>query len=462
MKELLPFQAEAVEVIGDQNFLLADDCGLGKTYVAVEIAKLYADGPVLVVCPKGVKLWWAQVIKEQMGEDALVHVAPTAGRGIPYHLLRPGYPMQWVIMHPTALRIQVAEGMPLDVWDLVIADEAHRFKNRKAKRTKALWRVQARQKLALTGTPYGKDPSDVWALMHWLYPKGHPQFEGGDPWRQIVFKSFTSFFERFVEYYQPPGRKWVIIRGGRNLDRLGQLLAPLFLRRGKDLLDLPELLHAEVPILLNEEQQDLYTTLLRDAYAFFGGTEVVLENALVRLLRLHQAALDPGLVLPEWEEEPAKVAWLNEWLEDHPDEPVVVVSRYRKFVERWLRELAPDSCVVGGMSPRQVEAALASFRRDGRLVGSLAAMCEGLNLHAASTMIITDGTWSPAMAYQLEQRIHRIGQTRTCQIIHLVGRLGSGKATVDHLLRRAHRQRWEEARILHEFVQEVLHERANA
>lgn len=198
--------------------------------------------------------------------------------------------------------------------------------------------------------------------------------------------------------------------------------------------------------------------LVKDAYAELAGKEVILENALVRFLRLHQCALDPGLLaegLPMFPlgTVPAKVEWLQEWLADHPDEPVVIVSRYRRFVEKWLRGLAPEATIVGGMSQKAVQAALCTFNETGRLVGSLDAVKEGLNLQRSSTMIVTDGSWSPTAEYQLAQRIHRIGSKKPCQVIHLVAKLSTSKKyTVDLLMRQALEKRWNDATLMNEFV----------
>jgi len=461
MKQLYPYQSEVVPLLGTRNFLLADDAGLGKTLVALTAAHQYATGPILVVCPRMLKAWWAQSVADQYPEDAnKVFVAGRGGRGLPFASAK-GAGRCWFITHYEGLRMQVrANKFPLRGWDWVICDEAHRVKNRKAKVTKALWRLQPRRKIALTATPYGRSPSDMWALLHWLYPRG-PE-DAPDDQRQL-YTSYWKFFGTFVDSYKPPGRPYHIERGPRNLSYLAQVLAPYYKRRTKDeVLDLPPLTYADVPVEINSKQEALYLQLLKESYAELCGQEVILENALVRMIRLHQCALDPRLVVDTGQvfplgELPAKVRWLQEWLDDHPAEPVIIVSRYRKFVEFWLQDLAPEAVVVGGMTPKQHVAAFEAFERTGRLVGSIQALCEGLNLQAAATIIVTDGTWSPTVAYQMSQRIHRIGQTKHCQIIHLVGKLAGGRKswTVDRLVRRALARRMSEAEIVNDFVKEI-------
>lgn len=458
---LYAFQEEIVPRLIAGNFLLSDACGLGKTIDAVETVKRMSNAKaVLVVCPRHIKEWWAQVILER-GAGRLV----IAGTGGVFDRAAPrgtGKPL-WAIVHPTGLRMN-AEWFINHSWDLVIVDEAHRFKNRKAKQTKALWKVPAKQKWALTATPYGRDPSDMWALLHWLYPKGLPH---APVMKRRLFTSYWRFFNRFVESFQPRGQKYHIVQGGRNLDELARLIAPFYRRLTKDEavgLDLPLLTHVDVPVVISGAQEELYLQLVREAYAELAGKEIILENVLVRMVRLHQCALDPALCIPGTDVAfptksiPAKVEWLHEWLLDHPDENVVIVSRYRKFVELWFKEftIREAGYIVGGMSDAAVKKQLGIFRRTGRLIGSLAAVCEGLNLQRASTMIIMDGTWSPTKSYQLAQRIHRIGQERPCHILHLVGKLEkAGRWTVDRLLRKAQEKRMTEFQVLNAFVKEV-------
>lgn len=414
----------------------------------MEAAKRDAKGPILVICPRMVKEWWADTIIEQNAGYA--GVCERAGRGIPWRRIAnwgSRKPLVWVVVHPAAVRLNIGQMRQVD-WDIIIVDEAHRFKNRKAKQTKALWQLRARLKFMLTATPYGRSPADIWALLHYMYP--------------TVFRSYWNFFDRFVESYRPRGQVYRIAQGPKNLKELGVLIAPFYRRRRKEeVLDLPPLTYVDAPVVINGEQEEIYLQLLREAYAELAGKEVILENALVKFLRLHQCALDPALLaegLPflVTGQLPAKVEWLEEWLEDHPDEPVVITSRYRRFVEKWLREMAPDATVVGGMKPRAVQNALECFKDTGILVGTLDAIKEGLNLQRASTMIVMDGTWSSTSEYQLSQRIHRIGTRRPCQVFHLVAKLESSrKWTVDRLMREALRKRMSDAELLNAFIREL-------
>jgi len=442
---LYDWQQEDADWLGKQNSLLASDCGTGKTLIAVESAKKYAQGPILVICPRLTKEWWAETITKQRA--GYPGVCGRSGRYIPWaRIAKWGSrkPLAWVIVHPAAVRLAYQKMLRVR-WDTIIVDEAHRMKNRKAKQTKALWKLGARRKILLTATPYGKSPADMWALLHYLYPK--------------EYRSFWRFHDNYVQSYRPPNQRYRIIQGGKNLGELAAEISPYYRRRGIERLNLPPFTYTDVPVIMGPKQEALYLQLMRDAYAELVGKEIILQNALVRFLRLQQCALDPGIILDEQDpldEIPAKVEWLQDWLSDHPDVPVVITSRYRKFVSKWLVPLAPEATIVGGMKIDAVQEALKVFNRTGRLVGTLDAIKEGLNLHRASTMIIMDGTWSSTAEYQLSKRIHRVGQTRPCQVIHLVGKLNHrGRWSVDKLMRRAVERKFTDAELMNQFIEEL-------
>ena len=404
---------------------------------------------MLVIAPRLTKEFWAYVVEEQ--EAGFAGVCGRAGRGIPWPRVTTWgakKPSIFVIVHPEAVRISFEKMLRVN-WDTIIVDEAHRFKNRKAKQTKALYKLRARRKILLTATPYGQSPADMWSLLHYMYPG--------------KFRSYWRFYENYVDYssnYKGGGHRFRKVKGGKNLKMLAKEVEPFYLKRSKKDagITLPPITYTDAPVSINGKQEKLYMQLVNDAYAELVGKEIILENALVRVLRLQQCALDPGLLaegLPDYPlgEIPAKVQWLKEWFEDHPNESVVITSRFRGFVEKWLRGLAPEATIVGGMHQRDVQQALKVFQETGRLVGTLDAIKEGLNLQRASTLIVTDGTWSVTSEYQLSQRIHRIGQDRPCQVIHLVGKLAkSRKYTVDKLMRRALEKRLSDAALVDEFI----------
>ena len=72
-------------------------------------------------------------------------------------------------------------------WRLAILDEAQAIKNPDAKQTKAIKRLKARSRIALTGTPIENRLADLWSLFdfinpsYWARPSNSPSSSSG--WR---------------------------------------------------------------------------------------------------------------------------------------------------------------------------------------------------------------------------------------------------------------------------------------
>jgi SNF2 family DNA or RNA helicase len=387
-------------------------------------------------------MWWEQVLHE-IYPSVKIQISEAAGSGCSTHGISRG---DIIITHPEALLTESHARMLQNLrWDIVILDEAHRFKNRKAKRTKQMVKIPTRLKWALTATPYGRNPADMWQLLNWLDPSN------------TDFTSYWTFFNTFVDAYRPPNQNFSIVRGGKNLDILAQRIAPYFIRR--TLVDvkiqLPPVTAVNVPVLLGPRQSEVYNDLKNHSFHSWGpklGQDITAHNALSLITRLQQIAVDPSLCIP-WQGATAKQEWLEEWLEDHPNEDVIVTSRFRGVTE-W-NTFAGWPRIVGGMKDSDVADEVAQFNETGRLVGTIDALKETFNFQRANNIIILDGLWSPDTMYQLRKRIERIGQGRPCYIQQLIGMLNNRRSTIDALIERTVTQRLTEAQMLAEFVEGV-------
>ena len=161
--------------------MLCDEMGSGKTVQACKAIALSRARAVLIVSPASVVDHWADHVSMWSG----IHV-PAIVRGTP---VQRELAIGAITSKFTAIittwdllpRLFSLKSWPggkrgpkgpklLDDWafDVVIADEAHRAKNPKAQRTRALWNVNTKARWALTGTPVSNSPLDLWALLHWL------------------------------------------------------------------------------------------------------------------------------------------------------------------------------------------------------------------------------------------------------------------------------------------------------
>lgn len=162
--ELREYQKEGVTFLTTrESALLADSVGLGKTIQAIAAAQI---GPErrLVVCPNSLKGWW----HDQISKHCPGHRIVVCGQG------RKAFPNDinwqtfgdWTVVHWEAVRNLSTLGKLRRVtWDVIIADEAHRIKNRKTKTAKALKQLKTHQRWALTATPYANLPSDLFSIL---------------------------------------------------------------------------------------------------------------------------------------------------------------------------------------------------------------------------------------------------------------------------------------------------------
>jgi SNF2 family DNA or RNA helicase len=432
MKRPYPYQRDAIARIIDTNLLLADECGLGKTMMAIESSRHLPTGPRLVVCPSRAKEQWREEIIDQF-PDATVFVLGPAGSlpsDFKWSMLESSEPTYWVVTHYETL-LRIGSELSWVDWTYIIMDEAHRIKNRKAKRT--LWanRLRAYKKVCLTGTPIEKTPADMWALLHFLHPK--------------QFTSYWAFVGQFVLFEEHPWWDFKKPIGVKNPEHMAQVIGPYFLRRSKQevMPDLPPRIIHHVPLTMDGPQARAYDQIDKakdievplDPYDT-GETEIELTivNALSRIIRLQQVSVDPsilGIDVPS-----SKLSWLEEYLEDNPEEVIVIFSRFRPVAQK-IANKYQCPLVVGGM--RNPSSAIAAWQSgQHRLItGTLDAMGEALNLQRASTAIFLEEHWSSRVMTQALDRIHRVNIKEAKHMIYLYN-----EGTVDELVRQALEKKW--------------------
>lgn len=443
MKTLYPFQQDAVDFLSTRNGILGDECGLGKTVAAIEVIKLRrkraktstAEGPILVVCPKSVKRQWLNEIDDQCPDDPII-VTGVAGR-MPDH--EPGEPWElrwlfhpransWVIMHYEGIQRQYKELVKC-LWSSIICDEAHRIKNRRAKRSIYLKLLRADHRLALTGTPMHKNPAELWSLLQWLYPDH--------------FRSYWQFFEEFVRYEEHPFHGYKQITGVKNEKRLGEIMGPIFLRRTKHEVapDLPPRIDTRVEIDMLPAQQKLYDKIkkAKDIEVPLEGQDLslLIPNVLAKLTRLQQVLVDPSMTPLNQHLPSAKLEWIRDYIGDNPGIPMLIFSKFRAPVLRLAEEF--DTALHVGAAGKKMGSGVEDFIYGTKdiLCGTIDALGEGLDLGRASRAIFLECHWSTQKMQQAYDRIHRITAVEPKHIITL-----HTANTVDSLVEKSLKQGW--------------------
>ena len=389
--------------------ILADDMGLGKTlqtltHILTEKCSGASGGlPTLVIAPTSVvSNWRAEALKFTPELRVLVLNGPDR---IKYHR---SIPHADLVLTSYALLHRDIDRLRGCAFHLVVLDEAQNIKNPHAKVAQAACRLDARQRLCLSGTPIENHLGELWSLMRFLIPG----FLGSE-------QAFATRFRKPIESQGDMERNAL----------LKQRMAPLILRRTKDQVakELPPKTQLVHLIELHSAQKDLYETVratmnkrVREAIAARGiqQSQIVFLDAL---LKLRQICCDPRLLPEEISRsihESAKLDFLTELLGVLIEEGrrILLFSQFTSMlalIEAHLaRENIPYLKLTGASKDRgQLVEDFQTGKAPVFLI-SLKAGGTGLNLTAADTVIHYDPWWNPAVEAQATDRAYRIGQNK--------------------------------------------------
>jgi len=417
--------------------LLALEMGVGKTLVALMVLAAMAARRVLICCPLRVVPVWQQQIERHLDLPLIVvTLDDTAGsvankKKLAEEKLRlaeaTGRPLAVIINYDSVWRAPFAEWAEQQQWDLIIADESHRLKAPGGKASLAFKRLRsrARARLALTGTPLPHSPLDAYAQFRFL--------------NQTIFgPSFAAFRQKYAVM---GGFQKKQVTGFQHLDELEALMKTITFRVSKDVLDLPPETHVTYECDLSAEALRVYRDLEEDFVAEVRDGRVTAANAMVKLLRLQQVAggwvkTDDGQYRRV---DSAKQNLLADTFEDiGAGEPVVVFCRFHADLDA-VHEAAKTAGFESlELSGRRDQLKLWQDGQAQVLAVQISAGGVGVDLTRARYSIYYSLSFSLGEYDQALSRVHRPGQTRPVEHIHLVAR-----NTVDRKIMRALEKRAE-------------------
>jgi superfamily II DNA or RNA helicase len=398
--------------------ILADDMGLGKTiqtlaHLAAEREKK-PGRPSLVIAPTSVVPNWGAE-----AEKFTPHLKTVVLQGKDRSALFPKIKKADLVVTSYPLLAQDFEILKDQDWHVLILDEAQYIKNSKALTTRNACKLNAANRICLSGTPMENHLGELWSLMRFLMP------------------GFLSDEKTFNNHLRKP------IERDRSTDAqlaLNRRVAPLILRRTKNDVakDLPEKTEIIHHIDLNDKQTDLYETVraamderVRDAIHEKGlaKSHIIVLDAL---LKLRQICCHPKLLkLPAAQkiEHSAKLDFLCEELLPTLIEEgrrILLFSTFTSMlaiIEKHLSKRGIPYLIITGQTKER--ASLVKQFQNGEVpifLISLKAGGTGLNLTAADTVIHYDPWWNPAAENQATDRAHRIGQKKPVFVHKLVCR----------------------------------------
>ena len=413
---------------------LADDMGLGKTIQVLSLLLVLrrAQGdsrrPSILVAPASLLANWATEIERfapsltaivahtsAMATDELKSIAPSRLSELDLVITSYG----------SLLRIP---WLATTSWRLAVLDEAQAIKNPGARQTRAAKKLNARARIALTGTPIENRLGDLWSIFDFI----NPGLLGSA-------REFTSYTKRLAGKPNPYGP-------------LRDLVRPYILRRLKTdrnvITDLPDKTEVKAFCQLSRTQTALYQQAVEDLAERLDAAKGMERRGLVLafLMRFKQICNHPSQWLGDgvWaEDDSGKWARLREIGE------VIAAKQEKALVFTQFREVtAPLASFLGGVFGRpglvlhgetevkKRKERVQRFQEDESVpffVLSLKAGGSGLNLTAASHVIHFDRWWNPAVENQATDRAFRIGQTKNV-LVHKIVCRGTVEEKIDGLI----------------------------
>jgi superfamily II DNA or RNA helicase len=425
---------------------LADDMGLGKTIQVLALLLVWQDearkqrtaatsggadarAPSLLVAPASLLANWAAELER---------FAPS---------------LRALVAHPSALSAQELQALDAsqlaDVdlvitsygsllrlpvltrtrWQLLVLDEAQNIKNPAAQQTRAVKKLEAQARIALTGTPVENRLGDLWSIFDFI----NPGLLG-------TSKQFSAFTKRLAaQPHNPYGP-------------LRELVRPYILRRLKTdksvIADLPDKTEQKAFCQLSRKQAALYEQAVKELAHALQDAEGIRRKGLVlaMLMRMKQICNHPSQWLGDdaWAEaDSGKLLRLRELAEviAEKQEKVLLFTQFRETTAPLASFLGavfgrPGLVLHGETAVKKRQELVARFQDDPAVpffVLSLKAGGSGLNLTAAAHVIHFDRWWNPAVENQATDRAFRIGQTKNVLVHKFVCR-GTVEEKIDQLI----------------------------
>ena len=397
--------------------ILADDMGLGKTLQVLSFLLAQQDDaapPSLVVAPTSLVYNWLDEVQHFAPRLRARVIAGTKGEREEQLAAEDG---------SSDLLITTYNMLKRDIkmyaarsFRYVFLDEAQHIKNPATQNAKAVKKLRARGRFALTGTPIENTLTELWSIFDFLMP------------------GYLLSHQSFRARYEIP-----IVReeNERALKNLRRHVEPFILRRlKKDVLkELPDKVERRMMCEMTPPQEKLYRAWLLQGQKEFRallkerGLDGNRMKILALLTRLRQIACDPALFLEDYRGGSGKLDLLAEIVSDAVESghQLLIFSQFTTMlahVGARLKESGIACLYLDGATPPLERLRLVKSFNGGKAAPvfliSLKAGGTGLNLTGADMVIHCDPWWNPAVEDQATDRAYRLGQQRNVQVVKLI------------------------------------------
>lgn len=422
-REVMVHQARFVEAarLGHRTFLLADEPGLGKTAQSLLAASVADAYPLLAVVPNVVKMNWAREVERWTPQRraTVIH-----GDGDELDAFADVFIVNYEILdrHLAWLSTIGLKGM--------VVDEAHFIKNLTSQRSQNVLALASRIRqsvrnpllLALTGTPLINAVEDfdaIWRFLGWT--------NGEKPGPELMQRLDETGLTPADKAFYGQARDAVISMG-------------IVRRKKKDVAaDLPDKLIADLPVELDDD----YGRSIREAEQELGARLAARYRRIIEARgdRVTYGEVDEDIVrlVAQNELEESKAAGTGgdnvfTMVRKIGQAKALLAADYAAQLQRSVGKVVffakhidvmdqaeahfaaagiRSVSIRGDQSTPARQLAIDAFNADpevGVAVCSLTAAGVGLNLQAASNVVLAELSWTAAEQTQAIDRVHRIGQ----------------------------------------------------
>jgi len=431
------------------NACLADDMGLGKTLQVIARLLMEREGisdpnsdlahdrahglaPTLIIAPTSVLGNWRKEIERFAPQlRTLVHQGSERSKDAPG--FKAACQAHDVVLTSFALARLDEKLLRAQAWHRVVVDEAQNIKNPQAAQTRAILKLAAPHRLALTGTPVENRLRDLWSIFNFL----NPGYLGKEA-------QFRKSFEVPIQKGHDPTRAAT----------LKQLAEPFILRRLKTdkriIDDLPDKIEQKVYATLSPEQASLYEAVVKDVARQLEEVAGIERRGLIlaTLTRLKQICNHPAQFLGDGSaftsERSHKLARIGEMVDEliENGESALIFTQFTEIgaaLERYLGHTRHHQThyLHGGISAARRDRMVTDFQDPqappSLFILSLRAGGVGLNLTKANHVFHFDRWWNPAVEDQATDRAFRIGQRKNV-FVHKFVALGTMEEKIDAMI----------------------------
>lgn len=425
-------------IIEVKNVLLLDPTGLGKTKQVIDAAKYKMDNgeikKAIIVCPSTLKHKWREEIIKNCGDSEARHIViipnkcpkPKRNRYEEMALNVDG--IRWVIYNyeqiwRTPYFVLLCDGQAL------ISDEAHKLRSANTKQGLTFREAckKSSMRVLLTASPIINKPEDIYILSNYVRPGalGHS-----------IQRFKTLFTEQKNNGF---GNVTVGYKNGAGKE-IGNILSRFSIRRDKSILKLPPKIYDSISDEMELDQAEVYVKLVNDLRATLseidnaeGNTKIVeveTQKAITLIIRLQQVStgyLSDGSNEIFFKSGGIKFKMLDEVVDnicENQNEKLVIWGKFVKplyFARKRYEKFNP--IIIDGSVGSNRYDLINKFRQDKEhqiLLCQIQTAGVGIDLYEASNEVFLDRWWNNAINEQAEDRLHRIGQIKSVNVVSLI------------------------------------------